>query len=1184
MLSIQLKIISHRRFDYFTYFRKSGMSLHLNSNLILLHRSVYKKNKNDFYTIKKIINDYISSHKNVTGNKFNELSLWQIADSKDARNRLPIILSRDTLLLSLFEDVDDLVHLSKKIKSLKVLDRLSHKNVVHRLQTKIQTSGILKICISHGANLILDILSDKYLLKKLLDRLGIDGLIKVASQSGAGQSLYMILDDDYYPILLKRLGKENLIRVAGTDGAKQVLQLFIDTTAFDLLTKRLGPENLIKSASIHGAKQSLNMIINNKSYQKLVDRLGEHKIPHFLNNCGAKPTLDFILNDQYFETLKQALGFEGIIKIASRSGSRKVFDIVLNKDSFNYLLTYFSKEEFIKIACQGGARQVFDLFLDKNILQKLHDLLGKDGILKISSRGGARPIFDLILNDDFYQLLLERIGKSGLITISSHGGATPVLELILNDKKYQELYTLLGKENLIKVARNYGSRQCLEYILNPNIRDTLIERLEKEGFLRVATQGGAKLVFDLILDNKTFNILLKRIGREGIIKVSNHDGSRKVLDLILNNEKFAPLIDFLGKDNFIRIAKNAGSLQVFDLFLKTKTREKLLTYFDKETLFNVASHTGASNLFNLILDSDIYQQLLHTIGRDILKKISYCDGAKHILDLVLQKDKFEYLTALLGKEVLFELITQEGSRQVLDILMDENSYTILLQRIGKKDLNLILIIPYISPILRLVIDSKKWEIIESILGGDKFIDITLKRKFTSSIIGMISNYDTLKRFLSPDSLYKYALLSTKNQKGLDSTSLDILINQLKFKEDDVMNFAKLSGRFIPYILDLIMNSEQKIRRLFQKNAQRFLLRHPHHSKINLNYSMLPESDKRLHCIIALVELNHYCNSEPLSLEELQFFIDHNHSFFSNNFQFLWIRRMLRITGHYTSNERKKLYVHLLNDRYFLLPLWVLTLSSLNAESRKWFIENGKNYIRSMILPLHSNLRHPPQHSPLEESYLLRCLQDKNIREMISLSYHKEFQTIDYSLHDLVISSDTPQLSILSKKDHASFQPIDWIQLIIKIYNKLDLSHIGIKTSFPKILLRKGCILVNLAKDLLHSLFDSNSELSNHDSQKVSLIVNDCDHSQMKPPVKRQLSSATYPPEKKSRANTSSETDDDITFDNIYSIPYALSLLDQDDWDALILNHSFPEIASFDESEETTMHDSDALSNYFHDNT
>ena len=563
MALLNLKYLSQSVLINNSIIRKSNLVFRMKRNLLDLKHSAFSKNKLRFEDIKKTIESYLSKTRNRIGLKFDEITLWQIADNRHQFNTLEFLIENDIKILNLFEDIHDIINLAKKSGAEKVISLLLNEENTKILNKRIGSVGIMKIGIHDGSKYVLKQLLNPDKFKLLRTYFSVDEIIKIASHDGAKQILDMIIMEKDFKVLLEQIGKTGFLKISNHDGAKQVFNLLLDKEKFAILKENLG-SFLVQVASRSGARQCLNLITDKNIYPVLLERLGKSELINIATNGGSAQVFYIILDTPRYTQLTTMLGEKAFLQIASHDGSKQVFDILLIDGNFEQLLQLLDKPDLIKIANRNGARQVLDLFLDTYSYTTLVERLGKAELIKISCTTGARQVLDLILNDDTYITLINRIGRLGLINICKKNGSKQVLSLLLNNQNFEKLKNYFGESSLISIAANSGSKQVFDIILNDKNLQTLLNRIEKVWLTKICqTEGGATML-KIILNKDLWGILKRIFDEEKLKKLTCHKNFRMSLMNMISNYK--PLSQYFSTESLYKYSlinnRNQNGLKI----------------------------------------------------------------------------------------------------------------------------------------------------------------------------------------------------------------------------------------------------------------------------------------------------------------------------------------------------------------------------------------------------------------------------------------------------------------------------------------------------------------------------------------------------------------------------------------------------------------------------------------------
>ena len=1009
MPTLDLKYLAILLSHVFPVIRKSGIAIRLKGSIEELQKSVSLKNRSRYLSIRMLIEKYSNFHKNDTEPRFDAWSLWQIADSKFSYKVLEYVTKNDKAILDLFEDVNDIIHISRKPGSSKVLAMLIKDNTA----------------------------------QKIVDRVGEIGLVQLSRSDGCKYVLEMILDDDTYGLLVERVGSDEVIHIGCRTGARLVLKLILNDKYYQILIQRLGKDGLVKMAKNGGASQALKMILS-KDYDTLLDRLGKENLIKVGSYDGSKQVLDLFLDKQAFELLVRRLGFDMLIKVSCKLGARRVLDLILKTSLFEELRERLGQGGLLKILSKAGGAQVLQVFLKKNAFNRLVTCLGKDGVFRVGCQNGAKQVFDLILKKDNFDILSKRLDKEDLIKIASHGGGCQVLSFFLNQQKYDTLRQFLGEEGLIKIANTNGSKN----------------------------------VFDMFLKKGLFDTLVRRLGKDGLIKVCSRCGSRKILNLILDNNVFAKLKQSIGAEWLVKLASSDGSYQILKMLLKP----------------------------------DLFSILSNRLGKDVILKIACFEGSKLVLDLFLKKGTIDILLSRLGEDGLTKIACNNSARLVLDLILDGDKHATLLERLGAQGLIQVANNHSSSTILKVVLDDERWCFLKSVFPFPYLIGMLSKQKLRLSLVNISKNHKLLSRYLSKKSLYRYASLSHKNQSGLEISCLHNLINTFKFDEDEILVLAKLSGRFLPYIIRLIQQHESKIHTLFEGCVRLSTpSSYSDHFK-NKKDVLFKRLDEKGRWLISLVELNQYCINEALTLDELFLLRSYEIQFSSIKNAFVQIGRLIKLTGIYSISERKHLWEILSSKEYMIENTWFCMLNALSPLLRKWFIQRGEGYINFLFYAIpHTFSKMKGDYTIKDQEFLMFCMQNVKVRAFVVQMFYKHLSVMVHNFSQYLISEQNNSECVVSVESDHPLHALDWIRMVLTIYDFYDckkphdcetyvlkpcLNYLTshklkkLKTNYPKVVLNHGKVYVNIQKELLNSIlnpsiafYNDNVSVSLHNSRK-----------------------------------------------------------------------------------------------------
>ena len=1075
--------------------KKTGLPLKLKDNIDELKQCLYDKNDILYEKTNTYINRYLANHNKRTSSCFNELTLWQMAVSASSLTMLKNIMVHDKQLLGLFEDLNDIILLATRCKSVDTFSLFLKGNYIERLCRKIHPKDILKVINRYGAGFFFDLILEDNNFKILVERVGHDGLLKIANNDGSKHTLDLILNTDHYETLLQRITKPELIKIGSKNGARNVLEMFLNKDIFHELKKKLGKKNLIKIASQAGAKQVLYLLLDKEKFNLLVQRIGK----------------------------------EGIFKIAPQFGAKQVLDIILDTDNFNMLQTQLG-DRFIKISCKIGAKKVLDMLMDKDIFESLEQLLGKEKLLYIASKGGASQTFELFLKTDIVDTLVKRLGKDEMIKIACNDGSRQVFDLILKKSAYDTLIKYLGKETLVKISSNNGSRQVLNFIIDPKKRPILLERLGQSGLAKVARPSGARQVLDLLFDKKKYDLLVQRLGIEGLIKIASRAGARQTLELIINNDSYATLLHSLGKETLIKIGSQNSASQALDIVLNHDIFQSLISVLGKDGFTKIACSGGAKTIFELILDKNSFQLLRAKLGLGNLINIASNIGSKPLLDLLLNKSSFDTLLKRLGIDILIQVASKENAKQTFNMILDTKIYDKLVSRLGKDNFLYVIKRAYITPTLNLILDLKNWLILKSVFDLETLIKMISLTKYRYNLLNLVDNYETLSTHFSIKSLYKYTILPIRDRKGLIMPYLDQLKSRFSFTESEILVLAKLAGRFIPQIIQLFFDHEQAIKKIFYEISA-----YKNDGAINKRHEITSKE-----CIINLIEMHQFCITSALSIDEIHYLKQNTPYVPNNETPYIRIKRLLRLTGSFPSTQRMVLWQKLFQDKFLHDHHWVFKLSELSLDLREWFIETGYNYLHYLIFPeYYSALNHLYKEDMRNEDTLIRCLESAKIRKLFSQTCPKSKLDSYLNFQFVCVLETSCNFSVIGPKPPVCFDTLTWVIIIMHLYDAIE-SFFSFK-HIPKITFNNKRLLVNIPKQSIQEILDFQNSSTKERTENI-----------VKPSLKRQLPAPLSPDSKKIRLSspilslaspTPSSSSDEMNDFN--------ALIESCDWDNLL---------------------------------
>ena len=881
-------------------------------------------------------------------------------------------------------------------------------------------------------------------------------LLRFTRNSGLAKVLDFFCFDNNRSILLKRFSPVQIFKMINANTTTDVLSLLVNTECWKKLSVDYGftPQKITRICSNQGSAKVLKFLTTTKNWKTLTSvwKFDLNDIYSIAIHIGSSKVLELLAIPENRDTLTQVckLNTSDVVKIASNNGSRKVFEILLDPQKWRLLTSIceLSLENIVKIACHDGARNVFEIFLNHMNWYTLRELYEIDipSIVKIASHNGAKSVLSLLLDPKNWQILTEiyKLDTASIVKISKNDGSRNVLELLLDldnwitltnqcklkaheiiriacyagsknvlalllDKNNWKILTekyLFQTKTITRIASNIGARNVLTMLLNPKNEYTLLGyyKLNASDLAKMLSHGSASYVLKTLLDHKNWETLRNtyNLNTDDIIKISSYLNSSKVFEILLNPEHWKTLTETyqIDTEQIIEIAKQASAHQVLTILLNPKHWKTLTEkhHLSTQDITQIASQLGSQNVLEILLNPHKWKTLTESYRFNICEIVSIASSSesKSLLDRIINSKNFTILTQdfCLESHTLTSFLTQNYAHHILDTLLDPKNHKTLCQILGK---NMVF---------------KTMPLNHILLHLDLFIQ----------------KHENFHKHFDSDLLSTILQLHEDDQNGLSQCLDSPLKKSLHFSQIEILSLARIAGRHLPYIFNIIYSTPDTIHSLFSNNGlplSPYKLPDTDHSSI--------QSSFQEHWIMTLVELHSYLEGPPLSLEELHFLkstILPNSSYSSSMAQ---LQRLILLISKAPQTERMTIWASLQEKKWIHSDAWLDRLTSLSYPLRKWFILEGLEKL-SIIFKLNVS---QPQLSTQDQSFILHCLQSKPIRTYIEQTFHNELKTSQIWNPKHYSLNTSKHYNFLSSNDTYKITAIDWIFLTIKTYTLLD---------------------------------------------------------------------------------------------------------------------------------------------------
>ena len=353
-------------------------------NIHHIQSSVFSKNKLEAEWITQLINQHSSQSFSNPRSFFHEDLLWRMIDFKNSSDLLYFLTSSSHKLLSIFEDVEDLVSICKYPSSYKTLTFLCDDSKRLDLLSRFDSSDIIRIARNFVARSVFEFL----------------------------------LEDDNWDVLYDRLGYLGIVRIASIHGAKHVFQILIKTSNWLTLKSRIGVDGIIKIGGYRGCNLVFSMFLDNPTWFKLIQRLDLFSIVNISLSDSSTPALKILLNDDFWGKIQTRLSRFDLVRIAQRTASHLILRMVCDTTIWEKLMLRIGKYVFLKIAQSSAARCVLNYLLDDNNWHRMHTTLTKQDIDVLSKNRGSSLLLNIGLPPFKWKDVSDSFESQGFVRIT----------------------------------------------------------------------------------------------------------------------------------------------------------------------------------------------------------------------------------------------------------------------------------------------------------------------------------------------------------------------------------------------------------------------------------------------------------------------------------------------------------------------------------------------------------------------------------------------------------------------------------------------------------------------------------------------------------------------------------------------------------------------------------------------
>ena len=600
--------------------------------------SVYSKNLTNYGVIAKSIGDYVSTVDSGSSSCFSEYELWQIADHPMSSVTVLFVIKNQKNLFIAFEDVGDIIRISRHTGAHLVLSHLCQFSNRSELLNRISPLDLVKISSQKGSHKVLELFMDPRSWTTLVDRLGKDLVIKVASLAGSRQVFQICLKNFLWSTLVNRIGIDDLRRLTSFKGAAKVLDLFLRSGVWEILSKRVGPSFLLKLSCQPHSFSLLNYILNSKICDVLKDRVDDHEVFKIFSSSFSKDVLDLVQDEMIWSKLESRIGKKCLLNLLSSQGSFKILKTILDDRCWfdlssrlgNYL-SFFQNSSF--------AVDFFSYAMQPEPWQKLLDRVGLDVLGSISNLNYIGNILESILDDRDWQILSQNFPSDFIKEVCKSSVGAKLLMFLLK----KENMPILSRCRDLSDAKFVQVIDVLKLFLDPKKMKIIKSCLDDGMIADLLIRYESKLLFEKVLDQSKWTYLVSHLNQKNVLKLFFHSDANNILGLLLVESNLKVLARLVGSEKIVDLALNVSNVLILDYLIHSA--DFLIETFSDKDIFE----------FSTLSIDDLKGLSAYTINR--LKNVYEFDNSDILSFLILSGKNISYILFLIDSKLdLVELM------------------------------------------------------------------------------------------------------------------------------------------------------------------------------------------------------------------------------------------------------------------------------------------------------------------------------------------------------------------------------------------------------------------------------------------------------------------------------------------------------------------------------------------------
>ena len=867
--------------------------------------------------------------------------------------------------------------------------------------------------------------------------------------------------------------------------------------------------DIIRISKNQSPLKTFNFLFNDSNRAILLNRLGSKGLVKLSSCVGSKALLTFLTDTENWNKLKNCLTVPEIIKFGTHSGSKLTFQYIIQSDRWPILLSRVGRSNLLKILNHNSSSHVLQLLYDNyswNLL--LLRLRTYENVIKASIHDRSRLSFNILIDTDCWDLLVSRLTIPGVIDLSKCSSSGSVFDLFLDNENWASLSSRIDLPTLLKIASKDRSKSVLEILINQDKWEVLCSRFSKDEILNLASYLSAKILFDILLDEKKWNFLSSKFTKSQILSLFSTKRGHKTLDLFFSRDKWSRIERYFSTQSIVEIFGTEGGRQLLLYATQPRCWSRLSSLFDVSLLKKVSFSSSSKFLFDFMLDKDRFDEIEGKIGIDAISHLLTFDSSKYIIESLLDAPSWKTLVDILSKDVLKKILFTDSPAYVFKFVLEnpnviefdsfinpnvmlsvaQSPNALPLLTLFKDSIkfsrvksrltfsNFCKLIPCVSciPIIDLITNDSKWQSISLILKHDTAVH--LLNSFTNSeeLFSDLCHHLYISKLLSTIGRAAYQNLSLEDQRGITPDVIKFFTAN-KLCESDILQFAQLSGRNLPFLINLFLNHKYLTDSFFLPVPIELSIRKP---------QSIPLKDQ----LLSFLRVLHLSNTAPLSVTELFQFRTFCFSLKKDISLIDYLYRFVSIAGSFNYPERKNL-LFLLSKRGWLdSSFWQSMFSSVPLPLRKWFIERGPEFASAFLNShIFSQFQIPKPFHKQDFFFFMQSLQLPSLRKYFTkVHFGCFFKSISESPHFFIIPISENR-SLLMPPPYFRFSAFDWFRVIVELYNFLSInlplvppsnpksfssdlfseSDVSLLTTiYPHVLLNDGVITVNINKSIL----------------------------------------------------------------------------------------------------------------------